>query len=96
MDQQRKVIKFRAESAICVGDSSREHIYSKAKCAQQQREQTIQFIAEAAAMMVHNLCPQQYFIEDYLSPQVDVQVFKRDSQQMGLVQGSQCLYCWFK
>src|SRR2546421_12845756 len=96
MDQQRQVVKFPAESASLVGDSSREHIHPKTKCAQQQREQTIQFIAESTAVVFNDLRPQGWFIENDFSSQGDSQIFKRHSQQMGLVQSLQGLQGRFK
>ncbi len=47
--------------------------------------------AETAPSLFNNLCPQAHFIKNDLSSQVDIEVFKWDSQQMSLVQGPQCL-----
>src|SRR5229473_6986555 len=79
------------KAANIIGDSSREQRHLEAQLMQQPREETIEFVAEAATALVRNFVEERFFLQDDWLSVVNREILEWDSQKMGFVQGLQCL-----
>jgi hypothetical protein len=88
IDKEREVVEFGAVYTILASDSTREQRHPKSKGSQQGGKSSVEFVAEAAAFFIHDLVQNAAFVTDDFSPQVDIEVFERDCEEVRAVEGA--------
>jgi hypothetical protein len=87
LDKQQQVVEWRSEAAVSMPYARREQGDVKAECAEQVREETVQFIAEAAASVLHDLLVESGLIEYNRASHGNVEILEWDGELVRLVQG---------
>lgn len=87
------MIVVHAATAVIFGDERVEQGDPKPEFAQQPCEQTVEFVTESAALIDNDLFVQSCLFQDDASVEVDIEILKRDSKQVGAVQVAQSLGC---
>src|SRR5579884_1468124 len=87
VNQQRQMVVRRTERTRIIGNFSGELCYLETQLAQQPREETVEFVAEAAPAPPHDFIEERIFLQDDWLPIMDRKILERDGQEMGFVQG---------
>jgi len=70
-------------------DSTREQRHPETKRPQQSGKSSIQFVAEATALLIHDLAQNAAFLTDDFSSQMDIKIFEGDGEEVSTMKGAQ-------